>query len=87
MTSGDGGGITLLTSEGRVGSHPVEGLVALDDDLRLGVVDHGVAFAGAGQAHPVRIPGEGQGGADAALIGLAAELVATRIGRTGNAEG
>ena len=85
MTSGCGGCVALLAPEGGVSS-AVEGLVALDDDLRLGVVDHGVAFAGAGQAHPVRIPGEGQGGADAALVGLAAELVATRIGRTGNVE-
>ena len=87
MTSGCGGCVALLTSQGGVGNSFVEGLVALDDDLRLGVVNHGVAFAGAGQAHPVRIPGEGQGGADAALVRLAAELVATIIGRTGNAEG
>ena len=70
MTSGCGGCVALLAPEGGIGDSVVEGLVALDDDLRLGVVDHGVAFAGAGQAHPVRIPGEGQGGADAALVGM-----------------
>ena len=59
MTSSGGGGIALLTPQGGVGDGAVEGLVALNDDLHVGVVDHGVACAGARKAYPVRIPGEG----------------------------
>ena len=59
MTSSGGGGIALLTSKEGVGDGAVEGLVALDDNLHVGVVDHGVACAGARKAYPVRTPGEG----------------------------
>ena len=59
MTSSGGGGIALLASQGGVGDDAVEGLVARDDDLHVGVVDHGVACAGARKASPVRIPCEG----------------------------
>ena len=59
MTSGGGGGIALLTSQGGVGDGAVEELVALDDNLHVGVIEHGIACAGASQAYPMGIPGEG----------------------------
>ena len=40
MTSGGGGCVALLSSQGGVGDGAVERLVASDDDLH--VVDHGV---------------------------------------------